>query len=179
MQQRYGLSAEAVRNCVAQIQPLLEEVLMPSGVPAHSRLPNAGQLLSSDQLAVLTGAPLGWMWNNATPQPTDVGWQLEVSLDPSITTPILDRAMPKRVVITLATAGTADRRGQLFVATAPNQFDEAHAIAWTYGEGRQTVAIELGRIPALPARLIQLRIDPVADGAGGSVTLYGISLEYK
>ena len=179
MQQRYGLSPEAVSDCVADILPLLVDVPMSAGVPAHTRLPNAGELLSSDSWAVLTGAPLAWTWGNATSQPNDVGWQLGISLDPSITTPILDRAMPKRVVITLATAGTADRRGQLFVATAPNQFDEAHAIAWTYGEGRQTVAIELGQIPALPARLIQLRIDPVADGAGGSVTLYGISLEYK
>ena len=87
--------------------------------------------------------------------------------------------MPKRVVITIAATGTADRRGQLFVATAPNQFDEAHAVAWTYGEGRQTIAIDLGQLPALPPRLIQIRIDPVSDGADGSVTLYGISLEYK
>ncbi|RLT33855.1 MAG: DUF2723 domain-containing protein [Chloroflexi bacterium] len=179
MQQRYGLSPQAVSDCVADILPLLEDVPMPAGVPAHTRLPNAGALLSSDRWAVLTGTPLGWMWGNATPQPADAGWQLGVSLDPSITTPILDRAMPKRVVMTIAATGTADRRGQLFVATALNQFDEAHAVAWTYGEGRQTIAIELGQISALPSRLIQLRIDPVADGAGGSVTLYGISLEYK
>ena len=179
MQQRFGLSPQAVSDCVAQIQPLLEDLPMPAGVPAHSRLPNAGALLTSNHWAVLTGAPLGWTWSNATPQPADAGWQLGVSLDPSITSPILDRAMPKRVVITIAASGTADRSGQLFVATAPNQFDEAHAVAWTYGEGRQTIAIDLGQLPALPPRLIQIRIDPVADGADGSVTLYGISLEYK
>ncbi len=179
MQQRFGLSPQAVSDCIAEVQLLLEDVPMPAGVPAHSRLPNAGTLLSTDRWAVLTGTPLGWTWANATPQPADAGWQLGVSLDPSITTPILDHVMPKRVVMTIAATGTADRRGQLFVATAPNQFDEAHAVAWTYGEGPQIIAIELGQISALPTRLIQIRIDPVADGAGGSVTLYGISLEYK
>lgn len=178
MQQRYGLSSAAVSKCVADILPLLEVVPMPTGVPEHSRLPRAGALLTTNHWSLLADAPFGWTTNNATTIPTDGGWLLAVALDPSMTSPLLDVAMPKRIVMTLAATGTADRNGQLFVATAPNQFDEAHAVAWTYADGRQTIAIELGQLPTLPPRLIQIRIDPVANGAGGSVTLYGISLEY-
>ncbi len=177
MQQRYGLTPTAVTDCLFDILPLLEPVPMPAGVPAEQRVPTAGELLRAGHLTLLTGEPLGWTSANATTQKHATGWQIQVGLDPSVTSPLLDVVRPRRIVIDLAAEGTADRNGQLFVATAPNQFDEAHAVAWTFGAGRQRVVIDVTTLPDASHRLYQLRIDPVADGNGGIVTIYGISLE--
>lgn len=177
MQARYGLAGDAVTTCLSAIQPLLEPVRVPTDVPDQQMLPTAGILLQRGALAMLGGAPLGWTANNATSLPATVGWQVQVDRDPVLVSPILDVPMPRRLVIDLAATDTADVYGQLFVATAPNQFDEAHALSWELTGQRQRITLDLTLIADLPSRLIQLRIDPVADGAGGTVIIYGISLE--
>jgi len=177
MQARYGLAPTAVTTCLADVLPLLVAMEMPPQVPPHQKLPSAGALLARGTWAQLTGAPLGWTLTNGQPAQAAPGWPLRVQTDPVIVSPVLDIPMPRRVLIDLVVAQTADRHGQLFVATALHQFDEKHSVAWDLQDGRQRVVIDLTLIPDLPDRLIQLRIDPVADGAGGLVTILGMTIE--
>ena len=179
MQSRYALAPDAVTACMRDYLPLLRPLAMPAQVPVHQILPNAGVLLRSGTWAALSEAPIGWTLHNAQLIPGASGWQMRVQSDPVIVSPILDIPMPQRVIIELDTEATADVHGQLFVATAPNQFDEAHAVAWDLRTGQRRVVIDLTPMPTLPDRLIQLRLDPVADGANGRVTIYGITIAYQ
>jgi hypothetical protein len=177
MQARYGLAADAVTTCLATLQTLMHPLQVPGDVPEHWVLPTAGTLLQNGTWATLTGAPLGWTQRNATNESVVVCWQMRAQRDPVLVSPLLDVPMPRRLVIDLAATGTTDVHGQLFVATAPNQFDEAHALSWELSAGRQRITLDLTQIADLPARLLQLRVDPVADGADGTVVIYGISFE--
>lgn len=178
MQRRYGLTIDAVTSCMRDYIPLLIPLPLPATVPDHHVLPTAGTLLANDMWATLNGPPIGWTLSNGRTEPNDSGWHMRVQSDPVIVSPILDIPMPQQVVIDLSLDATADTRGQLFVATALNQFDEAHAVAWELAAGQRRVVIDVSQIPALPERLIQLRIDPVADGADGHVTITGIRVLY-
>lgn len=178
MQARYGLDPRSVTDCLAGVLPLLRQMQLPAAVPPHQLLPRAGVLLRDGSYRLFDGQPLGWSVGNATLRPSVTGWWLTVGTDPVLTSPILDIPMPRAFEITLAAADTADRTLQLFVATAPGQFSEQYVVTVAYEAGIQRVHIELPTQTGWPSQLIQLRIDPVADGAGGSVDMTGLTISY-
>ena len=97
-------------------------------------------------------------------------------MDPALVSPILDIPMPRQLIITMESVATADQQAQLFVTSQTNQFGEAQSIRWQLQPGKQRYILALADIPALPTRLVQLRLDPVAMGNGGTITIYGIEI---
>jgi hypothetical protein len=123
----------------------------------------------------LNRSPLGWTLTNATPL-TGADWTIQVDNDPALVSPMLDIPMPRELIITMESIATADQQAQLFVTNQPNQFNEAQSIRWQLQPGVQRYTLNLRDIAALPTRLIQLRLDPVANGNGGRITIRGIDV---
>jgi hypothetical protein len=99
---------------------------------------------------------------------------MQVVLDPALVSPLLDMPLPSLLAIRMQVDATADLQAQLFVSDNVAQFDEAQSIRWQLQPGMHTYTIDLRTLPTLPTRLVHLRLDPVADGAGGTVTIAGI-----
>lgn len=175
MQKRFDISANAVTACIAPIIPALTPLALPANIPSQRRLATPGEQLSQGAWQTITQAPLGWTWINATPV-ADADWTVQVATDPALVSPILDIPMPSQLVITMESIATADQQAQLFVANQPNQFSEAQSIHWQLRPGQQRYILTLSDIPSLPARLVQLRLDPVATGNGGRITIRSITM---
>ena len=175
MQKRFGIAPDAVKRCLALILPNFTPLPLPANIPSHFRLAPAGEQLTRGAWRTLSQAPLGWTWVNATPQ-IGASWRMQVADDPALVSPILDIAMPRQIIITMDSVATADQHAQLFVSNQINQFSEAQSIHWQLQPGIQRYTLNLADIAALPTRLVQLRLDPVANGNGGTVTIYGIEV---
>jgi hypothetical protein len=175
MQKRFGIAQDAVIICIAPILPTLTSLPLPANIPSHLRLATAGEQLMRGAWRTLNRAPLGWTLTNATPL-TSADWTIQVDNDPALVSPILDIPMPRQLIITMESVATADQQAQLFVTNQPNQFNEARSIHWQLQPGVQRYTLNLRDIATLPTQLIQLRIDPVANGNGGRVTIRGIDV---
>jgi hypothetical protein len=175
MQKRFGIAPDAVTDCLVQILPNFTPLPLPTNIPSHLRLAPAGAQLMRGAWRTLNRAPLGWTLTNATPL-TGADWTIQVDNDPALVSPMLDIPMPQKIVITMESIATADQQAQLFVTNQPNQFNEARSIRWQLQPGVQRYTLNLRDIAALPTRLIQLRLDPVANGNGGRVTIRGIDV---
>jgi len=175
MQKRFGMAADAVTTCLAPILSALTPLALPANIPSQQRLATPGEQLSLGAWQTITQAPLGWTMYNATPV-AGAGWSVQVATDPALVSPILDIAMPRQLIITMESVATADQQAQLFVTNQANQFDEAQSIRWQLQPGRQRYTLNLDEIPTLPTRIVQLRLDPVAMGNGGTITTYGIEI---
>jgi hypothetical protein len=121
----------------------------------------------------LSRAPLGWQLTNAHTISTSA-WQLRVENDPALVSPILDMPLPRYIGIRMQAENTADGSAQLFVTDQINQFNETHALRWELKPGMHEYIIDLQQLTPPPTRLVQLRLDPVAEGANGTVTIAGI-----
>ena len=175
MQKRFSIAPNAVTSCIASILPELTPLALPTDTPSQLRLAPPGEQLINGKWKTISQPPLGWTLHNATPVDT-VEWTVQVATDPTLVSPILDIPMPHTLNITMESVGTADQQAQLFVTNQPNQFNEAQSIHWQLQPGVQRYTLNLHDIPALPARMVQLRIDPVANGNGGRVTIRGIDV---
>jgi hypothetical protein len=175
MQKRFGIAQDAVIICIAPILPTLTSLPLPANIPSHLRLATAGEQLMHGAWRTLNRTPLGWTLTNATPL-TGADWTIQVDNDPALVSPMLDIPMPQKIVITMESIATADQQAQLFVTNQSNQFSEAQSIHWQLHPGVQRYTLNLRDIPALPTRLIQLRLDPVANGNGGRITIHGIDV---
>jgi hypothetical protein len=175
MQKRFGIASDAVTTCIAPILPTLTPLALPADIPSQRRLATPGEQLSHGAWQTLNHAPLGWTLTNATPL-TGADWTIQVDNDPALVSPILDIPMPRQLIITMESIATADQQAQLFVTNQPNQFNEAQSIRWQLQPGVQRYTLNLRDIAALPTRLIQLRLDPVANGNGGRITIRGIDV---
>jgi hypothetical protein len=121
----------------------------------------------------LSAPPLGWQLFNAQ-SVADAQWQLRVARDPALVSPVLDMPMPRTIVIALRADRTRDGTAQLFVSDRINQFAESQSVRWQLNEGMHTYTIDLTTLASPPTRLVQLRLDPVAEGDNGTVTINGI-----
>lgn len=175
MQKRFGIAPNAVTTCMAPILPMLDTLSLATNVPSQQRLATPAEQLSQGAWQTITQAPLGWTATNTTPR-TGSGWSMHVATDPTLVSPILDIPMPQKLIITMQITATADQQAQLFITNQPNQFSEIQSMRWQLRPGMQRYTLSLSDIPALPTRLVQLRIDPVAQGAGGQVTIRGIEV---
>jgi hypothetical protein len=97
-----------------------------------------------------------------------------VENDPALVSPILDMPLPRYIGIHMQAENTADGSAQLFVTDQINQFNETHALRWELKPGMHEYIIDLQQLTPPPTRLVQLRLDPVAEGANGTVTIAGI-----
>ena len=175
MQKRFGIAPDAVTTCMAPILPALTPLALPVNIPSQRRLATPGEQLSQGAWQTITRAPLGWTLTNAMPL-AGANWTIQVNNDPALVSPILDIPMPRQLIITMESVATADQQAQLFVTNQPNQFNEAQSIHWQLQPGVQRYTLNLHDIATLPTRLVQLRLDPVANGAGGRVTIRGIAV---
>jgi hypothetical protein len=92
---------------------------------------------------------------------------------------MLDMPLPKAITFDIEVRNTADLYAQLFVSDTINVFTESHSVGWQLREGRHSYTITLTQFNESLMRLIQFRLDPVADGANGEIVIYGISIESK
>jgi hypothetical protein len=175
MQKRFGIAPDAVTDCLVPILPNFTPLSLPANIPSHLRLAPAGEQLMRGAWRTLNRSPLGWTLTNATPL-TGADWTIQVDNDPALVSPMLDIPMPRELIITMESIATADQQAQLFVTNQPNQFNEAQSIRWQLQPGVQRYTLNLRDIAALPTRLIQLRLDPVANGNGGRITIRGIDV---
>jgi hypothetical protein len=114
---------------------------------------------------------------NARPKTSPLpGWWVDVASDPVLISPILDIPMPDAIAVQLEPVATADRQAQLFVAVALNQFAEPQSLRWEIPADASEVILDIRQLPDLPPRLLQIRIDPVADGGSGRVRITGIRI---
>jgi hypothetical protein len=177
MQQRFALSADAVAQCLPEINTWSTPLPDQAPIPAYRRIAPPAEQLTAQRWQSLQSAPLGWHIINArtadTPHP---GWWLQVSRDPVLISPILDIPMPAAIAVQLEPVATNDRQAQLFVAVALNQFDETRSLRWEIPADASEVILDLRQIPDVPPRLLQIRLDPVADGGEGSVRVTGIRI---
>ena len=178
MQQRFGLNQTAIQTCLADMLVYAQPLTPPAPIPGMHRIATAREQLTTGAWAPFATPPMGWQIINATAMidPDAVGWQLRAQLDPVVISPIIDVAMPRAIAIRLSTTQTADRQAQLFVATALNQFNEAASVRWQIPTDDSEVVLEVQSMAEVPNRLWQLRIDPVADGADGTVIIHSVRL---
>jgi multidrug efflux pump subunit AcrA (membrane-fusion protein) len=104
-------------------------------------------------------------------------WIFRAQLDPNMLSPILDMPLPKRITFDIEVSGTKDQSAQLFVSDIIKIFNESQSLRWQLQPGRQRYTIEFAELADKPVRLVQFRLDPVADGANGTITIYGVSIE--
>lgn len=178
MQQRFGLAQDAIQTCLADMLAYATPLAPPAPIPGMHRIAAARDQFIAGAWAPLPAPPIGWQLINAS-NDTPVGgagWQLSVQLDPVVISPIIDVAMPQAIAVRMNATQTADRQAQLFVATALNQFSETASVRWQIPVDGSEVVIDVRDMPEIPSRLWQLRIDPVADGADGTVTIYSVRL---
>lgn len=173
MQQRFALPRNSVRTCLATDIPLMQLLPLTTPIPRHYRIPRPAEQLQHGTWKQLRAAPYGWDVLNATGVQGD-SWRITVADDPAIISPILDVALPRYIGIRMQADGTKDGHAQLFVTDQINQFSETHALRWELQPGMNEYVIDLQQLANPPTRLIQLRLDPVASGAGGVVTITGI-----
>lgn len=177
MQQRFALAADAVAECLPEITTWSTPLPSQAPIPAYQRIASPAEQLSTHRWQSLPSAPLGWQLINAqTTTTSSPGWWLQVASDPVLVSPILDLPMPAAIAVQLEPVATADRQAQLFVAVALNQFDETRSIRWEIPADASEVVLDLRQLPDVPPRLLQLRLDPVADGASGSVRITGLRI---
>lgn len=177
MQQRFGLTADAVAQCMPEITAWSTPLPSRAPIPVYQRIAPPAEQLSKQRWQALSHAPLGWQLSNASPDPTSQpGWWLQVASDPVLVSPILDVPMPTAIAVQLEPIATADRQAQLFVAVALNQFAEPQSLRWEIPADASEVILDLRQLPDLPPRLLQIRLDPVADGGSGSVRVSGIRI---
>lgn len=175
MQQRFGLPPDAVRTCLASDMAAFEELTLPPPIPRHYLLPRPVIQLQRGAWRTLTHAPYGWVMQHARVLP-DTPWVIAVDDDPAVISPILDMPLPDTIVIRMQADGTADQQAQLFVSDQIGQFSEAQSVRWTLRAGMHDYTIDLRTIAQPPQRLVQLRLDPVGTGAGGSIHIAGLWL---
>ena len=173
MQQRFGLAPDVVRTCLAAQLPLLTPLAIAPPIPAHDQIPRPGALLMQGAWQQILVAPLGWQLTNAQVIPGNT-WSIRVDTDPALVSPILDIPMPTTLIIRMQADGTRDQNAQLFVSDQVNQFAEAQSVRWQLMPGMHEYTIDLSQLAVSPTRLVQLRIDPVADGGEGTITIAGI-----
>jgi hypothetical protein len=177
MQQRFGLTPTSVTECLRDVIPMMQPLDMPNNVPAHTVIATPAQQLANGMWQQ-SGTPLlGWQLGNMQIERPQLPWQFTAQLDPNMMSPILDMPMPKRMIFDIEVIGTADQSSQLFVSDIINLFNESQSLRWQLQPGRQTYTVELSELADKPTRLVQFRLDPVADGANGTITVHGISIE--
>lgn len=175
MQQRFSLTADAVAQCLPEIATWSTPLPSQAPIPAYQRIAPPADQLTTHRWHALQSAPLGWQLINASPDlSTQPGWWLQVARDPVLISPILDIPMPDAIAVQLEPVATADRQAQLFVAVALNQFTEPQSLRWEIPADASEVILDLRQLPDLPPRLLQIRLDPVADGGSGRVRVTGI-----
>lgn len=173
MQHRFGIGADVVTQCLAPQRNLMQAVAFPPPIPTHYQIPRPVHQLQMGMWRTLDAPPLGWQLFNAQPS-AGAQWQLRVASDPALVSPVLDMPMPRTIVIALRAERTRDGTAQLFVSDRINQFAETQSVRWQLDEGMHTYTIDLTQLTSPPTRLVQLRLDPVAEGANGTVTIGGI-----
>ncbi|MFN5060808.1 MAG: ArnT family glycosyltransferase [Chloroflexota bacterium] len=176
MQQRFGLSQTSVTECLGDLLPLMQSLDMPINVPAHTVIPTPAQQLIAGDWQRASMPLLGWELANMQHEQHQLPWRFRAQRDPNLISPILDMPLPKRITFDIEVSGTVDQTAQLFVSDIMKIFNESQSLRWQLQPGRQTYTIEFVALANTPARLVQFRFDPVADGANGTITIYGISI---
>jgi len=179
MQQRFGLTATSVADCMNDLQQIMQPIDMPSNVPAHTKIATPAQQLLNGVWQDTNTPLLGWQLGNMQIERNRLPWQFIAQLDPNMMSPILDMPLPKRITFDIEVEQTADQSAQLFVSDIINIFNESQSLRWQLQPGRQSYTINLDELLDKPARLVQFRLDPVADGADGTITLHGMSVDYE
>lgn len=173
MQQRFGIERTVVQRCLAPQYAYMQPLPFAKPIPTHYQIPRPVRQLDAGMWRNLSRAPLGWQLTNAHTISTSA-WQLRVENDPALVSPILDMPLPRYIGIRMQAENTADGSAQLFVTDQINQFNETHALRWELKPGMHEYIIDLQQLTPPPTRLVQLRLDPVAEGANGTVTIAGI-----
>lgn len=177
MQKRFGLTATAVKSCFQQLMPVMQPMKMPKTVPEHLQINAPAEQLATGMWRTDTMPLLGWQTMNMEIMQRQLPWMFRAGLDPNLTSPILNIPLPRYMTIEIEVRDSADMYAQLFVSDTMNIFSEALSIGWELQAGRHSYTIDLHALPNKPSRLVQFRLDPVADGMNGVVILYGISIE--
>lgn len=177
MQQRFGLLPTSVTDCINDMMPMIEPITVVAPVPAHFRIATPAQQLSSGEWQKQGTSLLGWQTNNIDVAQRTIPWRFIARLDPNLVSPILAIPLPKTITFDVEVRNTADLYAQLFVSDTINVFSEAQSVGWQLRRGRHSYTISLTALNNVPTRLVQFRLDPVADGADGEIVIYGISIE--
>ncbi|MFM7678988.1 MAG: hypothetical protein ACKO83_09090, partial [Roseiflexaceae bacterium] len=173
MQQRFGIDGTVVQHCLAPQYAYMQPLPLPAPIPTHYRIPRPVIQLDTGMWRNLSQAPLGWQLTHAHTVST-TAWQLRVGSDPALVSPILDMPLPRYIGIRMQADGTVDGHAQLFVTDQINQFSETAALRWELQPGMHAYVIDLHQLTNPPTRLVQFRLDPVAEGNNGTVTIAGI-----
>jgi hypothetical protein len=155
----------------------MQSLDMPANVPSHTVIPTPAYQLSNGQWQ-RDGSPLlGWQLNNMYIEQTQLPWRFRAQLDPNMMSPILDIPLPKRMTFDIDVTETADYSAQLFVSDIINSFNESQSLRWQLQPGRYQYTVDFAALTDKPARLVQFRLDPVADGINGTIIIHGITIE--
>ncbi len=170
------LAAGAPDACLAPYLVLLEPLTLPDMVPGYAALRRA------DALALGTGwsfsaAPLGWRLEHARDEGHRQGWHFVPGVDPALLSPLLslDAARVSAIEIRLRNQTNA-RDAQLFYADTSGTLVEARSVRWTLdpARGPVTYRLELAGAPGWADRISRIRIDPVGQGDGGTMTIESV-----
>ncbi len=179
MQQRFGLLSTSVTDCLNDTLSMIDPIPVTTPVPAHFRIATPAQQLTAGAWQQPGTPLLGWQATNIEVAHSNIPWRFVARLDPNLVSPILDIPLPKTITFDMEVHHTADLYAQVFVSDTINSFSEAQSVSWQLREGRHSYTITLNELPVAPTRLVQFRLDPVADGADGEIVVYGISIESK
>ena len=179
MQQRFGLTPTSVTECLGTMLASMQALDVPTNVPAHTIIATPAQQLINGVWQRPNTPLLGWQLGNMQVINDALPWRFVAQLDPNLMSPILDMPMPTHMTFDIEVRNTADLYAQLFVSDTINVFTESQSVGWQLREGRHSYTITFTQLNESPMRLIQFRLDPVADGANGEIVIYGISIESK
>jgi hypothetical protein len=173
-----ALVAGAPDACLAPYLTLLEPLALPAAVPQYAALRRADALASHGGWS-FAAAPLGWTLAHARDAGHQQGWQFVPEVDPALLSPLLslDAARVAAIEIRLRNQ-TRARDAQLFYADAAGTIAEERSVRWTLdpGDAPVTYRLGLGGAPGWTGRISRIRIDPVGQGDGGTVTIESVRL---
>lgn len=179
MQKRFALQPTSVTECLNDNMPLLESVAVTPPIPPLFRIATPAQQLIGGVWQRMEMPLLGWQVTNMQTIQSRMPWRFIASLDPNLVSPIVDMPMPAQMTFDIEVRNTADYTAQLFVSDTINMFSESQSITWQLRNGRHSYTIDISQRISSPARLVQFRLDPVADGANGEIIIYGVSVASK
>lgn len=179
MMERFGLTPGQVAECYAPLAPMMSSVGMGAGLPGYSRIPAAQAIADGDGWDFSRGA---WGWRAANVGQSAIsraGWVQTPGVDPSMSSPLMDLAAERYGAIEIRMAATtAARDAQLFFLDPSGRADEERSLRFQLAPGGElhTYRLELRGAPGWSGQIGGLRLDPVGQGDGGTVTVASIRL---
>ncbi len=174
---RHRLAQVDVDACFAVYASELVALPMPYGTPDYWRLPGAGELRERGWSFARSAE--GWLALNVRDVRWQGGWQFVPASDPALLGPLveIDTRRYQTLEVTLAN-GTSATEAQLFFVGPDDAVSETNSVRFAIApqSPQTTYTVPLTDAPGWEGTIYRLRLDPVAVGDGGAITLVQIRL---